>query len=129
MLVEDEDAVRMYAARALRDKGYKVVEASNGEEALFLLTHEPDVKIDILVTDVIMAPVDGTTLAQKAREIFPDLEILFVSGYAEDSLRQKLSQIPRVRFLPKPFELKELAEKVKEIEDSLRVSNPSALAS
>lgn len=115
MLVEDEDSVRMYAARALRDKGHKVFEAANGQEALDIIKSEDSFKIDVLVTDVIMAPIDGPSLAAQARVLFPDLKIIFISGYAEDSLRQQLQNIPNVHFLPKPFELKELASKVKDV--------------
>ena len=107
LLVEDEAMVRAVAERALTRHGYKVVTATNGEEALECLeTHEP---FDLLISDVVMPTMDGPTLVRHARQKFPDLPILFMSGYAEEQLRKSID-IERVAFLPKPFSVQQLAE-------------------
>ena len=113
LLVEDEDPVRLFSARALRNKGYKVLEARSGDVALELLdtSEEPDV----MITDVVMPRMDGPTLIGKVRERRPDLRIICISGYAEGSFREKLDRFPDIHFLPKPFSLQQLASKVKEV--------------
>lgn len=112
LLVEDEDAVRMFSSRALRDKGYKVLEASCGEEAIEIAQNE---KFDLLITDVVMPKIDGPTLNKKLRETIKDLKTIFISGYAEDTFRQDLDKNSNIHFLQKPFTLKDLAGKVKEV--------------
>ena len=114
MLVEDEDAVRAFSARALRNKGYNVLEANSGETALEMLTAEEDA-IDLLVTDVVMPRLDGPSLVKEVRSRRPDLKVIFISGYAEDSFRKRLDEDAGIHFLPKPFSLKQLAGKVKEV--------------
>lgn len=113
LLVEDEDAVRMFSARALREKGYRVLEAASGEAALELLNNGE--KFDLLVTDVVMPKMDGPTLSKKVRDLFPDTKIIFISGYTEDTFRKNLDFDAKIHFLPKPFTLKDLASKVKEV--------------
>jgi two-component system, cell cycle sensor histidine kinase and response regulator CckA len=113
LLVEDEDAVRMFAKRALEKKGYKVLEAASGEEALDLLETETG-PVDLLISDVVMPNMDGPTLVRKVKGERPDLRIIFISGYAQDSLRQSIDN-PDTAFLPKPFSLKQLAEAVKTV--------------
>lgn len=118
LFVEDEDAVRLFGARALRDKGYKVTEAKCGEEALTLietLMEDPAQKVDLLITDVVMPTMDGPTLVKKIHQRYPALGVVYISGYAEDSFRKKVGQEGDIHFLPKPFTLKELALKVKEV--------------
>jgi len=118
LLVEDEDAVRLFGARALRDKGYRVVEARDGLEALNYLesiTDNPENKVDLLITDVVMPVMDGVELVRQVHQILPDLSIIYISGYAEDSFRQKVGEESNIHFLPKPFSLKELARKVKDV--------------
>jgi two-component system cell cycle sensor histidine kinase/response regulator CckA len=114
MLVEDEDPVRLFGARALRNKGYKVIEARNGEAALQLLSDKSEV-IDLLITDVVMPGMDGPTLVRKVREDRPDLRVICISGYSEDALRQRIEQDKDIHFLPKPFSLKQLAGTVKDV--------------
>jgi two-component system, cell cycle sensor histidine kinase and response regulator CckA len=112
LLVEDEDAVRSFAARALGQRGYHVLEASTGAEALDIFTnHHGDV--DLVVSDVVMPEMDGPTLMEKLRRERPDLKIIFISGYAEDSFRKHLAENEDFMFLQKPFDLKELAAAVK----------------
>jgi two-component system cell cycle sensor histidine kinase/response regulator CckA len=115
LLVEDEDAVRKFGARALRNKGYTVIEAANGEGALELL--EKGETIDILVTDIVMPGVDGPSLIRQVREKRPELKVICISGYTEDSFRKRLDSDSNmnVHFLPKPFSLQQLAGKVKEV--------------
>lgn len=113
LLVEDEDPVRLFSARALRNKGYRVLEARSGEAALELLDSER-ARPDILITDVIMPRMDGPTLIAKVRERWPELKIICISGYAEGSFREKLGRYKDIHFLPKPFSLQQLAGKVKE---------------
>ena len=112
MLVEDEDAVRTFSTRALTNKGYQVLGAESGEAALKLLETQDVKTIDLLITDVMMPGMDGPTMAQKIRELSPDLKIIFISGYTEDKLKDSMGK--GIFFLPKPFTLKQLAEKVKD---------------
>lgn len=116
LLVEDEDAVRTFSERALMNKGYEVVGAESGERALEVFEENKDKPFDLLVTDVVMPNMDGPTMAAKIRESHPDLKIIFVSGYTEDKLKDHMDD--KTHFLPKPFTLKKLAAKVKEVLDA-----------
>jgi two-component system cell cycle sensor histidine kinase/response regulator CckA len=111
LLVEDEAPVRAFAARALRLKGYSVLEAENAEEALELLS-DPEVAVDVFVTDVIMPGMDGPTWVREAIKTRPDVKVIFISGYAEDNMAEAQARIPNAVFLPKPFSLGELAATV-----------------
>ena len=113
LIVEDEDAVRLFGARALRNKGYKVLEASSGEKALDVLRSEEG--IDVLVTDVVMPGMDGATLARLVRMERPSIQVILMSGYAEDVALGDFSGEDGIHFLPKPFSLKQLAGKVKDV--------------
>jgi len=115
LLVEDEDAVRTFSARALANKGYDVLEAESGESALAVMEKQDNKEIDLLVTDVMMPNMDGPTLAQRMRQDSPNLKIIFISGYTEDKLKDHMGD--GISFLPKPFTLKQLAAKVKEALD------------
>jgi two-component system, cell cycle sensor histidine kinase and response regulator CckA len=117
LLVEDEDPVRLFSARALRGKGHKVIEMRTGEAAVEFLEsdHEP---IDLLITDVMMPGIDGPTLIRIAREHRPGLKVICISGYTEDTLRRRIPSDPQTRFLAKPFGLKQLAELVKQMLDA-----------
>jgi len=114
LLVEDEDAVRAFGARALKNKGYNVLEANSGEAALEVLKDGGET-VDLLITDVVMPRLDGPSLVRKVRETRPDMPVIFISGYAEDSFRKRLGREAGIHFLPKPFSLKDLAGKVKEV--------------
>jgi two-component system, cell cycle sensor histidine kinase and response regulator CckA len=114
MLVEDEDPVRIFGARALRNKGYTVLEARSGEAALELMGNTAET-IDLLITDVVMPKMDGPGLVREVRETYPTMKVIFISGYTEDSFRQHLDADTNIHFLPKPFSLKQLATKVKEV--------------
>ncbi|MDB5406532.1 MAG: Signal transduction histidine kinase [Rhodospirillales bacterium] len=114
LLVEDEDPVRLFSTRALRNKGYKVIEAKSGEAALEII-HRATEQIDLLITDVVMPKMDGPGLIRLVRETHPDMKVIFISGYTEDSFRKRLDTDAEIHFLPKPFSLKQLAGKVKEV--------------
>ncbi|MEZ0278676.1 cell cycle histidine kinase CckA [Methyloceanibacter sp.] len=112
LLVEDEDAVRSFAARALGQRGYHVLVATTGVEALEVFqSHQGEV--DLVVSDVVMPEMDGPTLFEKLRAQRPDLKVIFISGYAEDAFRRHLAENEDFMFLQKPFDLKELAAAVK----------------
>ncbi len=111
LLVEDEAAVRAFASRALKIRGYTVIEAGNAEEALQILD-DPSLVVDIFVTDVVMPGMDGPTWVKRALEDRPDVRVVFVSGYAEDHLAADQSRIPNSVFLPKPFSLNDLTATV-----------------
>ena len=107
LLVEDEAPVRAFASRALRLKGYSVLEADSAEAALKLL-EDPELKVDIFVTDVIMPGKDGPTWVKEALRTRASTSVVFVSGYAEDAFAEHKSLIPNSDFLPKPFSLTDL---------------------
>ncbi len=113
LLVEDEDAVRLFSARALREKGYTVIESSSGEAALNLV--KAGERFDLLVTDVVMPKIDGPTLSKKIKDYHPEIKTIFISGYTEDTFRKNLGHDAKIHFLAKPFSLKDLAAKVKDI--------------
>ncbi|MGY6536649.1 MAG: ATP-binding protein [Pararhodobacter sp.] len=104
LLVEDEAPVRAFAARALRLQGYKVIEAESGEQALEFLQAE-DLQVDVFVSDVIMPGLDGPGWVARALAARPRTPVVFMSGYAEDSLSAALSRTPGAVFLDKPFTL------------------------
>jgi two-component system cell cycle sensor histidine kinase/response regulator CckA len=111
LLVEDEAPVRAFASRALRLRGYTVIEAENAEEALTALA-DRGLSVDVFVTDVIMPGMDGPTWVREALKDRPNTRVVFVSGYAEDSFGEERAQIPNSVFLPKPFSLSELTATV-----------------
>ncbi|MGO9984791.1 MAG: ATP-binding protein [Rhodomicrobium sp.] len=112
LLVEDEEAVRSFASRALSTRGYTVLEAGTGVEALEIMDRENG-KVDLVVSDVVMPEMDGPTLLRHLRERNPEIRIVFMSGYAEEAFRKNLGADENFVFLPKPFTLKKLAETVK----------------
>lgn len=114
LLVEDEEAVRAFAARALVSRGYTVHEASSGAEALEIM-EETGGDVDLVVSDVVMPEMDGPSLLRELRKTRPDLKIIFVSGYAEDAFEKNLPENEKFSFLAKPFTLKQLATVVKDV--------------
>jgi two-component system cell cycle sensor histidine kinase/response regulator CckA len=113
LLVEDEEAVRSFAARALQSRGYRVYEAGSGVEALEVM-QEAGGQVDLVVSDVVMPELDGPSLLRELRKTRPELKIIFVSGYAEEAFKKNLPEGEEFHFLPKPFSLKQLAIAVKE---------------
>ncbi|MEG3165604.1 response regulator [Sphingomonas sp. PB2P19] len=112
LLVEDEDMVRSVAERALTRQGYSVLTAENGEIGLQVL--EKNGRPDLLISDVVMPTMDGPTMVRRAREKYPDLPVLFMSGYAEEQLRRSID-LDNVAFLPKPFSVQQLAEAARDV--------------
>jgi two-component system cell cycle sensor histidine kinase/response regulator CckA len=121
LLVEDEEGLRGLNARGLTSRGYNVLEAGNGIEAIEIL-EERDGKIDLVVSDVVMPEMDGPTLFKELRQRNPDLKIIFVSGYAEEAFSKSLPEGGQFTFLAKPFTLKQLVATVKETIDGDRKS-------
>jgi len=113
LLVEDEEGLRALNARGLASRGYTVLEAGNGVEAIDVL-EKFDGQVDLVVSDVVMPEMDGPTLARQLRSRNPSLKIIFVSGYAEDAFQKHLPEHGQFAFLPKPFTLKQLVAAVKE---------------
>ncbi len=107
LLVEDEAPVRAFAARALRLRGYTVLEAATGEEALETLG-DTGLQVDLFLSDVIMPGMDGPTWVREAHRDRPDVPVIFVSGYAEDVMSEHQQRIAHSTFLPKPFSLADL---------------------
>ena len=114
LLVEDEDPVRAVNARALSARGYTVLEAASGVEALEII-QERGAPVDLVVSDVVMPEMDGPTLLGELRKLYPDLKVIFVSGYAEEAFRKNLPEGEEFNFLPKPFSLRQLVETVKQV--------------
>lgn len=113
LLVEDEDSVRNFAARALKRQGYEVFEASTGREALDVMDQEQD-RVDIVVSDVVMPEMDGPTLLKQLRMRNSDVKVIFISGYPDEVFKKSLDPDEQFAFLAKPFTLPQLAAKVKE---------------
>ncbi len=118
MLVEDETPVRIFAARALRNKGYEVLEADSGENAIEVFTTHTG-PIDLIISDVMMPGINGPkmlqTLYETQAERMQAVRVVFISGYAEDAFVDTFGADKEFNFLPKPFTLKQLAGKVKEV--------------
>jgi len=112
LLVEDEDPVRIVAERALTRQGYEVTAARDGEEGLELV--QQGGRFDLVVSDVVMPTMDGPAMAREIRRIAPALPLLFMSGYAEEQLRKEIA-LPNAFFMPKPFSVQQLSEKVGEV--------------
>ncbi len=113
LLVEDEEGLRGLNARGLASRGYTVLEAGNGVEAIEVIESRGGA-VDLVVSDVVMPEMDGPTLAKELRTRNPNLKIIFVSGYAEDAFEKNLPDDVTFNFLPKPFTLKQLVATVKE---------------
>jgi len=126
LLVEDETPVRIFAARALRNKGYEVLEADSGENAIEVFVEHTG-HIDLIISDVMMPGINGPKMVESlyanhgAR--MQDTKVVFISGYAEDAFVDTYGTERTFNFLPKPFTLKQLAGKVKEVLDSAPASS------
>ncbi len=113
LLVEDEEGLRALNARGLTSRGYTVLEAGNGIEAIEVL-EKSDRPVDLVVSDVMMPEMDGPTMLRELRSRHPNLKIIFMSGYAVDAFEKSLPDLGQFAFLPKPFTLKDLVTVVKE---------------
>ncbi|MFC3173099.1 response regulator [Novosphingobium bradum] len=112
LLVEDEESVRAVAERALTRQGYEVTAAADGEEGLDYVRLGR--RFDLVVSDVVMPVMDGPAMARAIRELAPGLPVLFMSGYAEEQLRNEID-IANMHFLPKPFSVQQISDKVREV--------------
>ena len=113
LLVEDEDTVRAVAERALTRAGYAVTTASDGEIGLGIVANSGET-FDLVVSDVVMPVMDGPAMARAIRRVMPDVPILFMSGYAEEHLRNEID-IENMHFIPKPFSVQQINAKVAEV--------------
>lgn len=119
LLVEDEPAVRQIVTELLEQQGYTVLTAENGEDALRLFEmEESPAKIDLMLTDIVMPRLTGTALADTVKSIYPDVKIVFMSGYADESLAKKGALESGQTFIQKPFTLEVLARKIREVLDN-----------
>jgi two-component system cell cycle sensor histidine kinase/response regulator CckA len=113
LLVEDEEGLRALNARGLASRGYSVLQAGNGIEAIEVLEANGG-NVDLVVSDVVMPEMDGPALLKELRKRNPALKIIFVSGYAEEAFEKSLPEGEQFSFLAKPFTLKQLVAAVKE---------------
>ncbi|MGB9286267.1 MAG: response regulator, partial [Candidatus Sulfotelmatobacter sp.] len=114
LLVEDEESVRQLVRETLESRGYRVLEAANGNAALALAASHPDT-IHLVITDVVMPGLSGHELVQQLLPTRPDAKVLYLSGYAEDAFATPLASEDQKAFLQKPFTLQSLSRKVREV--------------
>jgi two-component system, cell cycle sensor histidine kinase and response regulator CckA len=117
LLVEDEQEVRLLAHRLLSQQGYRVLEATNGKEALYVAQEQGGEEIHLLLTDVVMPQMGGKELADQLKIFRPDVKVLYTSGYTDDAIVHHGVLEPGTHFLQKPFSLKTLSHKVREVLD------------
>jgi PAS domain S-box-containing protein len=117
LLVEDEEMVRKLAYTVLQRNGYKVLEASNGDEALDVVQGRNGNPIHLVVTDVVMPGMSGRQLADRLVSLQPELKVLYMSGYTDDAIVHHGVLDPGIAYIPKPFTPETLASKVREILD------------
>src|SRR6266480_3860710 len=117
LVLEDDISVRHISVRMLRGLGYEVIEAANGNDARRLLSENGGRTVDLLLTDLVMPQVSGRRFADSLRAAHPNIKVLFISGYLEESLQPGDRCEPGMFFLPKPFDSEQLATKVREALD------------
>jgi len=127
LLVEDEESVRELVRLTLASRGYKVLEAENGESGLHIAESHKD-KIDILITDVVMPGMGGRELARTLLSLRPGISVLYLSGYTEDAVITRGAPGPATAFLQKPFTLQNLARKVREVLRGRSATAPRSIA-
>jgi two-component system cell cycle sensor histidine kinase/response regulator CckA len=118
LIAEDEPSVRGLAVRALRERGYTLIEAANGEEAFHIAQEQDDKRINLLLTDVVMPQMGGKQLADQLKMLQPDIKVLFISGYADNAIGDHGVLEPGTNFLQKPFTPTALAQRVRQVLDS-----------
>ena len=122
LVVEDDERVRHLSVDALRELGYTVVQAADANQALAVLTIQP--RIDLLFTDIVMPDMNGRRLADKARETWPDLRVLYTTGYTRNAIVHNGMLDANVAFLPKPFTIEQLSVKVRQVIDGQGANRP-----
>ena len=118
LVLEDDISVRHISVRVLRGLGYEVIEAASGNDARRLLSENGGRRVDLLLTDLVMPQTSGRRFADALRAAHPDIKVLFISGYLEESLQPSERCAPGMFFLPKPFDSEQLAAKVREALDA-----------
>ena len=124
LVVEDEPIVRLLARRVLTGRGYTLLEAENGCQALEIFAEHGE-RIQLVLTDVIMPQMGGRELADHLRKLRPDLKVLFMSGYTGDALSDRGRLEPGTMLLPKPFTPEALASKVRAALDGVETGSPA----
>lgn len=114
LLVEDEIPVRTFSSRALQNKGYEVFEADSGEQGLQII-EKYEGRISVIITDVMMPGMTGPDMVEQIHATYPHIPVIFISGYGEDAFMSSYGSKRSFNFLPKPFTLNQLAQKVKEV--------------
>jgi CheY-like chemotaxis protein len=115
LVVEDEEPVRRMTLRVLRHCGFQnILEACSSEEALELMGQHP-AAVDLLLTDLMMPGIGGVELVEKLRETWPELRVVFMSGYTDDELKNRAVEISNADFLQKPFSPQQLDTKVRRL--------------
>jgi CheY-like chemotaxis protein len=117
MLAEDEFLIRELTGNILRKQGYTVLECANGGEALYLVENDPNLKIALLLTDIVMPQIGGKDLAEKIKKKIPGIKSLFMSGYTDGVMFQQGLLTPGTAFIAKPFTPDKLILKVREVLD------------
>jgi len=117
LLVEDDSSLRALAARVLRYQGYKVLEATNGHEAIGVARENTQERIHLLLTDVVMPYMGGRELVKRMKTLHSEIRVLFISGYTDHAITYHAGLKPGTPFLQKPFSPTALAKKVREVLD------------
>lgn len=115
LVVEDEDAVRSMVSKSLRDLGYTVIEARDGEKALTICETKGVRSIDLMITDVVMPKMSGRDLANQLLTKYPEMKVLYMSGYTDDVIVHHGVLYKGLPFLQKPFTTVTLSKKVREV--------------
>lgn len=109
LLAEDDDHLRVFLARSLRRAGHEVCDCGDGDAALVWIEEHP---ADLLIADVVMPGLDGIELARRAGDIWPDMRVIFITGFAAVALREADSMAPHATVLEKPFHLRQLVTEI-----------------
>ena len=116
LIVEDDDSLRNFAQKALQQHGYRTLAAENGEEAL-KVGKEHDGQIDLMLTDVVMPKMSGREVAERLQPLYPQMKVIYMSGYTDNAIAHHGVLAPGLNFLEKPFAPEGLSRKVREVLD------------
>ncbi len=119
LLVEDDEAVRNFALETLEERGYRVLSAANGKDALQLI-YARDIRIDLLFTDVVMPQMNGVELAQAVEQIFPDCKVIYSSGYTGNQIIRNGELKEGIHFVRKPYSPRDMAKKIRAVLDGVK---------